>query len=74
MRIRLVDIGEAVKSIPADVLAREPGIDWRAIARSRDQLTHHYWDTARSVVEHVVDHELDALASAARRLLSDDED
>ena len=41
VRIRLVEIGEAVKSIPADVLAREPGIDWRATARSRDQVTHH---------------------------------
>lgn len=33
VRIRLVEIGEAVKALPADVLESEPEVDWRAIAR-----------------------------------------
>ena len=68
VRIRLVEIGESVKALPSDLLESEPGIDWRAIARSRDQLTHHYWDTAGAVVQHVVDHQLDELLLAVSRL------
>lgn len=68
VRIRLVEIGEAVKAISPEVLRAEPEIDWQAIARFRDQLTHHYWDTTHSVVEHVVDHQLDELGDAAGRL------
>jgi uncharacterized protein with HEPN domain len=44
-RARLIEIGEAVKNINPDVLATAPEIRWRAIARMRDQLAHHYFDT-----------------------------
>jgi uncharacterized protein with HEPN domain len=68
VRIRLVEIGEAVKALPFDILDGEPEIDWRAIARSRDLLTHHYWDTAHAVVQHVVEHQLEELVAAVTRL------
>lgn len=68
VRIRLVEIGEAIKALPQTLVDSEPQIDWRAIARFRDQLTHHYWDTAHEVVQHVVDHQLEGLAEAAERL------
>lgn len=68
VRIRLVEIGEAIKALPQPLLDSEPQIDWRAIARFRDQLTHHYWDTAHGVVQHVVDSQLEELAEAAERL------
>lgn len=68
VRIRLVEIGEAVKALPHPLLDLEPQVDWRAIARFRDQLTHHYWDTAHAVVQHVIHHQLDELADAAHHL------
>jgi uncharacterized protein with HEPN domain len=46
VRVRLIEIGEAVKAVPAEVLAREPDLPWSQIARMRDHLAHHYFDTA----------------------------
>jgi uncharacterized protein with HEPN domain len=45
VRIRLLEIGEAVKALPDDVLLSEPDIPWRQIARMRDHLAHRYFDT-----------------------------
>lgn len=73
VRVRLIEIGESVKALPESLTASEPAIDWRAIARSRDQLTQHYWDTAHAVVEHVVVHQLGELPDAVRRLQSENE-
>lgn len=38
VRIRLLEIGEAVKSLPADLLSTEPGIPWKQVAAMRDHL------------------------------------
>jgi uncharacterized protein with HEPN domain len=38
VRIRLLEIGEAVKALPADLLATQPAIPWSQIARMRDHL------------------------------------
>lgn len=40
VRIRLLEIGEAVKSISDALLAAEPGFPWKQIARMRDHLAH----------------------------------
>lgn len=40
VRIRLLEIGEAVKALPDDLLATQPAIPWRQIARMRDHLAH----------------------------------
>jgi uncharacterized protein with HEPN domain len=37
-------IGEAVKKIPAEVLAEYPDVPWRRIARFRDRLAHAYFE------------------------------
>jgi len=68
VRIRLLEIGEAVKALSQEFLASEPGVDWPAIARFRDQLAHHYWDTAHAILQHVVTVELDQLEHAVHRL------
>jgi len=46
VRIRLLEIGEAVKALPDDLLATQPQIPWRQIAGVRDYLAHRYFDTA----------------------------
>jgi uncharacterized protein with HEPN domain len=66
--VRLIEIGEAVKRISPELLEQEPDIPWSAIARMRDHLAHHYFDTDHAVVQDVVDNELDPLLRAVRTL------
>ncbi|MCC6437848.1 MAG: DUF86 domain-containing protein [Acidimicrobiales bacterium] len=68
VRVRLIEIGEAVKGISDGLLATEPDIPWRAIARMRDHLTHRYFDTDHAIVQDVVENEVGPLRSAMRRL------
>jgi uncharacterized protein with HEPN domain len=66
VRVRLIEVGEAVKAISPELLAAAPEIPWSAIARMRDHLAHHYFDTDHAIVTDVVDPELaSVIASAA---------
>jgi uncharacterized protein with HEPN domain len=69
VRIRLLEIGEAVNALPDDLLRQEPGIPWAQIARMRDRLAHRYFDTSHAVLQATVDHDLPELEAAARRLM-----
>lgn len=71
IRIRLVEIGEAVKDLSDDVTALEPDIAWSGIARMRDHLAHRYFDTTHAIVEATARHEVPRLAAAVRRILGD---
>jgi len=51
VRVRLIEIGEAVKDIDPELLATEPDIPWRDVAGMRDQLAHRYFDTAHGIVQ-----------------------
>ena len=68
VRVRLIEIGEAVKSFPQEFLDQEPGIPWTEIARMRDRLAHRYFDTNHAIVEHTVRHDLPELEAAVQRL------
>lgn len=68
VRVRLIEIGEAVKGLSPDLLATEPGLPWRDIARMRDRLAHRYFDTQHSHVAQTVRHDLGPLEQAVRRL------
>lgn len=42
---KLVEIvGEAAKQVSPDIRAAHPDVPWRAAARMRDRLIHHYFD------------------------------
>lgn len=69
VRVRLIEIGEAVKDIDPERLADEPSIAWRDVAGMRDHLAHRSFDTAHSIVQATVDHDLPPLIAAATRLL-----
>ena len=69
VRVRLIEIGEAVKAISPDLLEEAPSIPWREIARMRDHLAHHYFDTDHAIVQDVVDTELAPLLDAVRTLI-----
>jgi uncharacterized protein with HEPN domain len=68
VRIRLLEIGEAVKALPDELLSTEPTIPWRQIARMRDHLAHRYFDTAHAILQATVDHDLPDLEQAVNRL------
>jgi uncharacterized protein with HEPN domain len=68
VRIRLLEIGEAVKALPDDLLATQPLIPWRQIARMRDHLAHRYFDTAHAILQATVDEDLPDLERAVQAL------
>lgn len=70
IRVRLIEIGEAVKDIDPELLATEPDIPWTEISRMRDQLAHRYFDTAHSIVRATAAHDIPLLAEAVARLLA----
>ncbi len=43
VRVRLIEIGEAVKGIDPELLAHEPGIPWVDVAGMRNHLAHRYF-------------------------------
>lgn len=69
VRIRLIEIGEAVKSIEPDLLAQEPQIAWMDVAGMRNHLAHRYFDTAHAIVQATVTDDLPPLVAAAQRLV-----
>jgi uncharacterized protein with HEPN domain len=68
VRIRLLEIGEAVKALPADLLDTQPSIPWKQIARMRDHLAHRYFDTAHAILQATVDDDLPDLERAIHAL------
>ena len=70
VRVRLIEIGEAVKAIDSALLDSAPGVPWKEIARMRDHLAHRYFDTDHAIVQDVVENDLGPLLDAAQRLIA----
>ena len=70
VRIRLLEIGEAVKALPDEVLNAQPSIPWRQNARMRDHLAHRYFDTAHSILQATVDNDLPELEKAIQAMIA----
>lgn len=68
VRIRLLEIGEAIKAISPALLATERYIPWKNIAAMRDQLAHRYFDTEHAIVDGTVTDDLEPLLAAVQRL------
>jgi len=69
VRVRLIEIGEAVKAIDPELLAQEPDIPWVDITGMRNYLAHRYFDTAHGIVQATVIDDLPPLVDAVQRLL-----
>ena len=69
VRVRLIEIGEAVSHVDQRLLRQEPKIDWRAIKDMRNQLTHNYFGTDELIVADVINHGLGTLVTAVDRIL-----
>jgi len=70
VRVRLIEIGEAVKAIDPELLAHEPDIPWIDITGMRNYLAHRYFDTAHAIVHATVTDDLPPLLAAVQRLLN----
>ena len=65
-------IGEAVKSLPAEVLEKRPEIAWKQIARFRDNVIHRYFGVRLPIVWNVVESEIGILRTAVHELLDEE--
>lgn len=65
VRVRLIEIGEAIKTVSTELLDTEPGHPWSDIARMRDRLAHRYFDTNHGHVSGAVHQDLEPLKAAA---------
>lgn len=64
VRIRLLEIGEAVKALPENLTSTEPDIPWRQIARMRDHLAHRYFMTELEILQSTDEEDLGPLRNA----------
>ena len=69
VRVRLIEIGEAVKAIDRNLSDDAPDVPWKEIARMRDHLAHRYFDTDHAIVQDVVDNDLGPLLDAVQSLI-----
>lgn len=60
----LAEIGEAVKLLPPELLARHPGVDWRGWAGLRDMVSHRYFSLELPRLHPTIADELPALLAA----------
>ena len=70
VRVRLIEIGEAVKGVGPELLTSEVEIPWPAVASMRDHLAHQYFDTSHAIVAATVAEDLPSLEQAVRRLIA----
>jgi uncharacterized protein with HEPN domain len=71
---RLIEIGEAVKALSFQLLAKERKVPSEQVVRMRDQLAHRSFDTSHAIVDATVTEDLPELEAAVRRLLDVDHD
>ena len=68
VRVRLIEIGEAVKQISPDLLATETSVPWQSVAGMRDRLTHHYFDTSHAILQRTIDEDIPMFKNSLARL------
>jgi len=64
-------LGEAVKRLPADLVARYPQIPWREIAGTRDRISHGYDETDYNILWDAAKNDVPALVATVRQMLAD---
>lgn len=67
-------IGEAVKNLPTEIIEKAPEIEWKLIARFRDNVIHRYFGVRLPIVWNVVENEIDILRVVVARLLDEASD
>ena len=60
-------VGEAAKNVTPDTREALPDVPWRAAARMRDRLIHHYFEINLDVLWTTITHDLPKLLAALPR-------
>ena len=60
----ITEIGEAVKGLSPELLARHPDVDWSGWAGLRDVVTHQYFQLRLAAIEPALIEELPVLLAA----------
>jgi len=68
VRMRLVEIGEAVRMLPSAVTSAEPSIPWSRVSLLGERLTRRYFDTTPAVVFGTARVDVPSLCEAVTRL------
>ncbi len=66
-------IGEATKSLSAQLRIKYPDMPWKGMAGVGDRLIHHYFGVNLDIVWDIVEVELPLLESQIKEILQDDE-
>jgi uncharacterized protein with HEPN domain len=67
---RISAIGTAVRALPDNLMAQEPGVPWCLIVGMRNHLAHEYFRLRPELVVRTIDLRLRDVAEACARLLS----
>ena len=65
----LAVIDEASRSLPDDIKAAAPNIEWKKIVALRNLLVHEYFGVSKEVVWDILKNKLPALKTACEELL-----
>lgn len=70
IRMRLLEVGEAVHGIPRQLRDTEPAVPWAEIIGMRNWMARGYFDTAHAYIWATVDQDLEPLMAALERLMA----
>lgn len=65
-------LGEASKNLPLDFRERWPNVEWRAISRLRDILSHHYFSLEDETIWDIVQNKIPPLLQTIQRILEEE--
>jgi uncharacterized protein with HEPN domain len=64
-------IGEAAKKVPDNFKADYPEVNWKAMARMRDKLIHHYFGVDYSLVWRTIQENIPDLERQLKELINE---
>lgn len=62
-------LGEAVKRLPAELLASYPAVPWKLVAGMRDRLSHGYDEIRHDVLWNTVQQDVPVLLATVEKML-----
>ena len=67
-------IGEASKQIPVEVKEAYPDVEWKAMARMRDRLIHHYFGVDYGLVWDTIQENIPLLKKQVTQIIEAEQD